>query len=115
MAPRRARIRYVWNEDAKTVLARRSETLPPLERLARAIAAQARQNAPVRTGAFRKSIKLDAAGNDPRHGWTVPVISTDPFAHIVEFGSVNNPPYRPISRAAQTVARFQDALRASVV
>lgn len=29
------------------------------------------------------------------------VYSTDPFAHLVEWGSVNNPAYGPLRRAAQ--------------
>lgn len=31
----------------------------------------------------------------------VPVFTTDPLWHIIEFGSVNNPPYRPATKAAQ--------------
>lgn len=29
------------------------------------------------------------------------VNSTDPFAHLIEFGSVNNPPYAPLRRGVR--------------
>lgn len=32
---------------------------------------------------------------------TVTAESTDPFAHIVEFGSINNPAYAPLRRAVR--------------
>lgn len=30
------------------------------------------------------------------------VINTDPFFHLTEWGSVNNPPYAPLRRGVQT-------------
>lgn len=34
-------------------------------------------------------------------GATVDIDWPSPFWHLIEFGSVNNPPYRPITRGAQ--------------
>lgn len=31
----------------------------------------------------------------------VPVFTTDGIWHIIEYGSINNPPYRPATKAAQ--------------
>jgi hypothetical protein len=41
------------------------------------------------------SITTDTGGD------TVTVGSDDPFFHLVEWGSVNNPPYAPIRRAVR--------------
>ena len=39
----------------------------------------------------------------------VRVTSTDPFAHLVEFGSINNPAYAPLRRAADARLEFDEA------
>lgn len=40
------------------------------------------------------------------------VYSTDPFWHLIEFGSVNNPPYAPMRRAVlRRGLRFRDTGR----
>lgn len=57
---------------------------------AKALAAKTRELSPRGdTGDFAESIGSD--GNS--------VTSSDPFAHLVEFGSANNPPYAPFRRA----------------
>lgn len=63
---------------------------------ARAAAGAARAIAPVgRTGDYQDSI------DDREYGDEVVVESTDPFAHLVEFGSVNNPAYAPLRRGVR--------------
>jgi hypothetical protein len=59
---------------------------------AREISRQAAQLAPVGdTGRYKRSLKAKG-----------PVAySDDPFAHLVEFGSVNNPAYAPLRRAVR--------------
>lgn len=59
---------------------------------AREIAAQARRVAPVGdTGHYKRSLKTKG-----------PIAYTDdPFGHLVEFGSVNNPAYAPLRRATR--------------
>ena len=70
-------------------LARDPDLLAKLAPHARAVAEQARQLAPDETGAYRRSIQVD--GNR--------VLTTDPFGHLVEWGSVHNPAYAPLRRA----------------
>ena len=42
-------------------------------------------------------------------GETVTVGSTDPFMHLVEWGSVNNQPYAPLRRAVRAAGlRFEE-------
>lgn len=55
--------------------------------------------APVHTGAYRDSIRSRPA-ELVKGVWRAKVESTDPKAHLVEWGSVNNPPYRPMTAGA---------------
>lgn len=59
-------------------------------------------NAPVRTGTFAGSITKTAPRPDPK-GLEVTVYSSDWAAHLVEFGSANNPAYSPFRRAASSL------------
>lgn len=58
--------------------------------------------APRRTGTFAGSITKTHAGLVPR-GVGITVYSTDWAAHLVEFGSMNNPAYAPFRRAASAL------------
>lgn len=85
---------------------------PYVEHVAAEIAATATAQAPVRSGRYRRSLGAsDAAVED---GDTGPIMrayaySTDPFAHLIEFGSAKNPAYRPLTGAALAhSARFVD-------
>lgn len=52
-------------------------------------------------------ISVGAAQRDS-HGAMVPVFTDDPIWHIIEYGSANNPPYRPATKAAQNAGvRFE--------
>lgn len=71
------------------------------------IARSTEANTPHRTGAARRSIGSSAslAGGTP----VGRVFSTHPFWHLIEFGSINNPAYRPMTRAARASGlRFED-------
>jgi len=46
--------------------------------------------APDHTGAFKRSIGVSGTA----------VTTSDPFWHLIELGSVNNPPYAPMRRGA---------------
>lgn len=71
-----------------------------LETIAEAAADAIRQAAPVETGSFKRSVKADGAR----------VISTDPFAHLIEFGSAHNHPYAPFRRGLRAAGfRVDDA------
>lgn len=52
------------------------------------------------SGAYRRSIKI---GKVKQEGLEtrISVGSDDDFAHVIEFGSVNNKPYRPLTKAGQ--------------
>lgn len=58
---------------------------------AQRVAGMARDSAPHQTGRYAGSVTTQ----DNVVG------STDPFAHLVEFGSANNPPYAPLRRAVR--------------
>lgn len=66
------------------------------------VASAARQLAPVRTGHYQRSIRtsveVDAKGRPFGR-----VHADDIAAHIVEWGSVNNPAYAPLRRAAEAL------------
>lgn len=71
---------------------------------AEAAAAQARLIAPRHTGAYARSIEVaDVDGH--------PVIkTTDPFGHLVEFGSANNVIYAPLRRGVRAAGlRFTES------
>lgn len=60
---------------------------------ARELATAVRAVAPDETGYYRRRIRV--IGNS--------VVATDPFGHLVEFGSVNNPAYAPLRRGTLAV------------
>jgi hypothetical protein len=78
--------------DINATCARGIQRQPAFQKAMRAKTAVARQAilavAPDRTGYYKKKIR--------QRGTTV--IAADPFWHLVEFGSVNNPPYAPLRR-----------------
>lgn len=57
--------------------------------------------APDETGAFKRSLR--ASENR--------VETTDPFGHIIEFGSVNNPPYAPLRTGVRAAGLRLDESR----
>lgn len=64
-------------------------TYPAFLRFVARYAAEAVQEvSPVHTGYYRRHVGYDGAT----------ITSSDPFAHLVEWGSVNNPPYAPMRR-----------------
>lgn len=58
----------------------------------------ARAKAPVHTGDYKASLDRTAAELDG-DTWSAVVYTDDPFWHLIEFGSVNNRPYRTLSQA----------------
>ncbi len=86
---------YVPNPAAAEQLKRQGEYREGLGKISKNLAASIELASPVETGAFQDSIKTFDAGD--HRG----VMSDDPFAHLVEFGSVNNPPYAPFRRGVR--------------
>lgn len=86
-----------------------SDALAAVDDLTQAIAQAAVQNTPTGlTGAAERSIETASATIEDGVA-TGYVYSTDAFWHLIEYGSVNNDVYRPITRAAQDAATFEDA------
>lgn len=79
--------------------------------LAGSVKTEVEQIAPRHSGHYADSIEV----SEPVHedgGVVVYVYSTDFAAHIVELGSVNNPPYRPLTRGAANLGlEVQDVAR----
>ena len=63
---------------------------------AKEVATSVRRNTPRGSGAASRSIVITRDGNTYRVG------STDPFFHLIEFGSINNPAYAPLRRGVLT-------------
>jgi hypothetical protein len=113
---------YINDQSVASFLSSDPEAQKHLEQAASALIGQAIANSPVgktRTrlpmrGARKNSPRararkfLPSSGYFKRHfelrrfrgGWRV--WNTDPFAHLVEWGSVNNVAYAPIRRAIRT-------------
>lgn len=81
-------------------LMRSPRTLALVASTAKAAARSAGQIAP--EGGPAKGV-AESYRSTPPHptptGIAATVYSTDPFAHLVEFGSIHNPPYAPLRRA----------------
>lgn len=76
-------------------VSREPEMGEALEASAQAVARLAAGLSPHGTGATARSFVV------AREGDKVTVGNTDPFFHLTEFGSVNNPPYAPLRRAVR--------------
>lgn len=60
------------------------------------------------SGEYRQSIKIGKVIVDDLEA-RISVGSDDQFAHLIEFGSVNNKPYRPLTKAGlQMGLKFED-------
>jgi hypothetical protein len=75
------------------------ETLAALDALLSEKANEAKRQAEVAapdvTGYYKERFVLGKVGKGYRLG------NLDPFAHLVEAGSIHNPPYSPLRRGAQ--------------
>lgn len=99
---------FTVDEDAIRKLVADPMMAAPLTRAAEAITSRAEELAPDHTGRNKRSYKTRPAavedGTQRAYAY-----SDDPFDHLIEFGSANNPPYRPLTRAAQeVVGNFED-------
>jgi hypothetical protein len=83
--------RYVPNPRLAAELA----AAPEIHRQAAGHAQRLSPRGPGRGPHFADSLRVADDGDDVR------LESTDPFAHIIEFGSVNNPPYAPLRRGVR--------------
>lgn len=93
---------FIANRAFKTELMRSIEMRALLGALVSEAGDAARRLAPKHTGDYASSIVTSVGMRED--GLPVGrIASTDFAAHMIEFGSVNNPPYRVLGRAAQSV------------
>lgn len=93
-------MRFRANPRAGALLTQQPEMRRMLRSKAREIRAKAEELAPrghSKRGVAKSYRVADGPGGD------VIVETTDPFGHLVEFGSINNPPYAPLRRAVRAV------------
>lgn len=81
----------------------RGATVDGRREAAELVVKAAERAAPERSGNYRRSLRVAVDGLQVR------AETTDPFGHLVEFGSVNNPPYSPLRRGAAEVGRLDEA------
>lgn len=62
-----------------------------MRKITKGVAATVRVVAPRKTGYYERRVKARGTA----------VAATDHFWHLVEFGSVNNPPYAPLRRGVR--------------
>lgn len=74
-------------------------TIRMLEEVAAKVSDGVEDEAPVETGHFQGSVRVLPVERTSR-GASITVDSTDFAAHLVEWGSVHNPPYAPFRKAA---------------
>lgn len=90
---------YIPNPDAARELVESREAKAAVHDIAAEAADLARDRTPVASGAHRAAIYAA----DDEYG------STSSTWHLIEYGSIHNPAYRPLSSAAETVGlRFED-------
>lgn len=92
-------MRFTLNRAGVEQVAQSPRAAAMLTAQAAVVAGTVASVAPRHTGDFAGSIRVAPARVVPR-GLAVTVYSTDWAAHIVEFGSINNPAYAPFRRAA---------------
>lgn len=95
--------RFLRSPDFRAEIEASEEYRTAQVKLAEDVAAEARAIAPDQTGAYRGSIKVIRLDD------AVLVVTLDPFGHLIEFGSIKNPVYAPLRRAAARLGlRVQD-------
>lgn len=94
--------RFVPNPHAAEDLQQTEEYKAAMAAIAIKVAAEVEDAAPHVTGYYEGHIAADGAT----------VVASDPFWHLVEFGSINNPPYAPLRRGVVAAGlRFVDTGR----
>lgn len=88
---------FIPNRDLQQELERTPEYQGVLGQVANAAKGRAVAIAPDVTGAYKRSVTVVTEQN------RVFLATTDPFGHLVEYGSRNNPAYAPLRRAVQSI------------
>jgi len=93
--------RFVVDHNYEAALRRQPGYTVAMRAVTQVVKEAAESAAPVRTGYYRRHLKTIGTS----------VVSTDPFGHLVEFGSVNNPPYAPLRRGVLATGLRLDTSR----
>lgn len=98
--------RVVIDRKALKAVLKESAAQTALDETVKAIKAKAEEIAPVgkvHGGYFQRHFKTR------RYPYSRRLMNTDPFAHLVEFGSANNPVYAPMRKAVRALRlRFKE-------
>lgn len=95
--------RYAPNPKFLDTLAVSPTMRRTVEQATKAVKRNVSQSAPRATGYYARRIVSGVVPTDD--GWVGRVGSEDPFWHLVEFGSVNNPAYAPLRRGLEKTLR----------
>ncbi len=79
------------------------EMLRARKAVAEQVVREAEAVAPEGSGRYKRSLQAVVDGAEVR------AESSDPAAHLVEFGSINNEAYAPLRRGAERVGRWDEA------
>jgi len=82
------RVRFERERGYEDKIRRQPEFIGGMRARTTAVAVAVRQAAPDKTGYYKRHVRPDGTK----------VRATDTFWHLLEFGSVNNPPYAPLRR-----------------
>lgn len=95
---------YVANKLFEKQMQLERDYVDALQEAGNEVAKQAQALAPNVTGAYKRSIWVDRGLTE------VTVGSHDPFGHMVEWGSINNPAYAPIRRGVMAAGLRLDEI-----
>ena len=91
---------FIPDPDLDRELRRQAEMIAARMDAAEQVVRATKDVAPVNSGQYVDRLRAVTDGADVR------AESYDPAAHLVEFGSINNPAYAPLRRGAQQVGDF---------
>lgn len=96
-------MRFKLNEQGVREIVQGDKAARFIERAADAVAQAVRDHAPNQDGRGFETTITRTDAERTANGQRITVFSTDIAAHIIEFGSINNPAYAPFRRAASAV------------
>lgn len=96
-----SRVRFVYNPLFPEQVVRTVEALAVLARAVNPVEESIENSIPVVTGSYKKSFDLKLSQQPDLANARVLIVIGEGRWHIIENGSVNNPPYRPLQRGVE--------------
>jgi len=90
--------RFVYNARFTEQIVRTAQAVAVLERNSQPVIQQIENSIPVVTGSYKRSFDFKLSHAVDVAKFVVRIIIGEPRWHIIENGSVHNPPYRPLMR-----------------